>query len=334
MIHFNINGQNLSLSSPVVVSDSVNFLSADFNFSGEWNGLDKFVHFSKDEIVYDVQLENDSITPNMGVNLAEGFYSVYVHGSKFYNDELLKRITTNSVKLKVEKSGLLDGEPFPFTPASVGEKIVEYSKRYANDSKRYSEEAKETVENISESISESIYDEKEKAIKEIEQKVESFGYEERLKSLEDSSLNLNNEVEKRVEKDYKKIIDITTTENSAKIQFSIPKGTKEILIHGTGSCSKTSPLNISIDNVMVAQVASWFNTSNRIGIVKVKLIGGNIDTTDCFYGTSWTYFNRSFGAFKEGSYEDLSGSALLYIDGMSAGVDHINKGYKLKVWAR
>ena len=57
-----IKGQELEIIQNTIVSDSIDYLTAEFNFStNEWDGFIKWAHFKKDDIVYDVLLADDKI---------------------------------------------------------------------------------------------------------------------------------------------------------------------------------------------------------------------------------------------------------------------------------
>ena len=107
-----INGQSLDLHHSNVVEKSVDYLTADFQFmTNEWKGFRKWVHFSKGDIHYQIELKNDKVLKTDHLNLSSGEWDVYIHGS-------LERevITTNKVKLVVEATGELEGNYPEETP--------------------------------------------------------------------------------------------------------------------------------------------------------------------------------------------------------------------------
>lgn len=107
-----INGQSLELHHSNVVEKSVDYLTADFQFmTNEWKGFRKWVHFSKGDIHYQIELKNDKVLKTDHLNLSSGEWDVYIHGS-------LERevITTNKAKLVVEATGELEGEYPEETP--------------------------------------------------------------------------------------------------------------------------------------------------------------------------------------------------------------------------
>ena len=125
MIKGTVKGQSLVLSYPVTVSDTIGYLTAEFIFLGyDWDGLCKWVHFKKGEEVYVVQLHDGRITGDDHLNLSSGEWEVYLHGTAVKDGEVLRRITTVSRPMIVSQSGVLEGEPLPITPSSVGEQIL------------------------------------------------------------------------------------------------------------------------------------------------------------------------------------------------------------------
>src|SRR5574344_1473921 len=125
MITLKISGQELYIvSSPVMVSDTIDYQTAEFTFSGDWDGLVKWAHFSQDVEEYIIDVTDGQIIATDHLNLSNGVWQVYVHGDEVVNDVVTQRITTNIQTLKVLPTGNLDGEPLPLVPASVGEQIL------------------------------------------------------------------------------------------------------------------------------------------------------------------------------------------------------------------
>lgn len=125
LIYGSINCQKLSLASTYIVADTIDFLEAEFFFqSADWEGLEKWAHFTKGVEVYDIRLTEDRIRKDDHLNLTAGKWQVYLHGNEYNNGEVTQRVTTNEMTLYVEPTGTLDGEPFPEIPASVTEQIL------------------------------------------------------------------------------------------------------------------------------------------------------------------------------------------------------------------
>lgn len=124
MIFGSITGQRLMLRDGHIAADTIDYLTARFNFNADWNGLEKWAHFAQGDVVYDIRLTDDGIRKEDHLNLSAGVWKVYLHGNEYRNGEVRERITTQVVNLRVEPTGTLDGEPFPEMPASVTEQIL------------------------------------------------------------------------------------------------------------------------------------------------------------------------------------------------------------------
>lgn len=118
---FSVNHQALNRTdSYKPVSDSVEFLTARFNFlSGEWNGLTKTAIFKSANGNFEVILKNGFCVIPWEV-LVSSEFSVSVFGSA---DSVL--VTTNEVVVSQLNSGYVKGEtPQPPTP-TVYEQLIE-----------------------------------------------------------------------------------------------------------------------------------------------------------------------------------------------------------------
>lgn len=124
MIFGSVNGQKLMLRGGHVVADTIDYLTARFNFNADWNGLTKWAHFAKNGVVYDIPLTDDCIRKEDHLNLSAGLWKVYLHGNEFRDGAVVERITTCVETLQVHPTGTLDGEPFPEMPASETERIL------------------------------------------------------------------------------------------------------------------------------------------------------------------------------------------------------------------
>ncbi len=119
MLEFYITGQSLKMYSPVIAADSLNYLTAQFHFTGTaWDGYTRWAHFRKDSTVYDIALdENDMIAEDKALNLTIGEWEIYVTGTKDTS-----RLTTVVVIVTVKASGLIDA-PLHVIPMSVAEQV-------------------------------------------------------------------------------------------------------------------------------------------------------------------------------------------------------------------
>lgn len=126
MINVFIKGQTITIPQVKVVSDSVNYLEAQFLFqTADWSGLHKWAHFNDGDNVYDFEIIDDKITADKSLNLYAGSWKVYVHGERLNGEEIEKRITTDEAPLIVIQSGMLDGSPLPPIHPSATEQIAE-----------------------------------------------------------------------------------------------------------------------------------------------------------------------------------------------------------------
>lgn len=122
LLDFYIRNQKLSKIGPKLVADSINYVDCSFTFrTDDWNGIDKWVVFSKGGGSYRVNLVNDSIPEEAGLNLGAGLWFVSLFGE---NAEGTKRITTNSVTVEVAKSAVPEGGPLPVIGLSEAEQLA------------------------------------------------------------------------------------------------------------------------------------------------------------------------------------------------------------------
>ena len=119
MIKGNVVGQKLCADFPYIVGGSIDYLTAEFTFSDEWKGLDIWAHFSHGGTTYDIRLKDGKIEREDHLNLSDGHWHLYLHGTKEG-----MRITTNEVLFVVDESGAINGEPLPEIPLSAAEQIA------------------------------------------------------------------------------------------------------------------------------------------------------------------------------------------------------------------
>lgn len=124
MINAFIKNQSLRVSQEKLVSDTIDYIEASFKFqTTDWEGLEKWAHFSQGDTVYDIKLENDGIGKEKHLNLTAGYWYLYLHGNAVEDGEVVQRITTEKVRIAVEQTGVLNGDPLPLVPPSVGEQL-------------------------------------------------------------------------------------------------------------------------------------------------------------------------------------------------------------------
>ncbi len=122
-IKFTVRGQELKVITPItLVSDSVGYLNAEFDFSSDWDGLNKWAHVkNSDGTTYNLELTEDKIS---GLNLGAGRWSVWVHGNDVTSETPVTRITTGTVAFTVSASGVCIDGVLPYIPLTAEEKIA------------------------------------------------------------------------------------------------------------------------------------------------------------------------------------------------------------------
>jgi len=118
MIDFYITDQSVRFASPVIAANSRDYLTAASTLAGKpGTATPSGCTFRQDETVYDLSIEDDTLTAESHLNLSIGQWEVYITGTK--GDS---RITTVPVYIQVMESGLID-EPLHQIPMSVAEQV-------------------------------------------------------------------------------------------------------------------------------------------------------------------------------------------------------------------
>lgn len=120
-------GQRLCLEQATIAADTIDYLNARFSFSEDWDGAEKFAFFAKsgqEDEPAEVPLTDDAITEAQHLNLTAGRWKVWLVGLRTEGAEITQRITTTVAEIRVQLSGVTDGEPFPGETGSAGEQIV------------------------------------------------------------------------------------------------------------------------------------------------------------------------------------------------------------------
>ena len=125
-MNFKVTNQTIERTDSVsVIADSINYLTANFKFSSDWDTLEKHVTFTLGSNVYDKTIdEDDEIKANQGLNLTEGAWTVGVVGIEAVNGTTVERITADTVSLTVSAAGALGGEAFPEISGAFGEAVL------------------------------------------------------------------------------------------------------------------------------------------------------------------------------------------------------------------
>ena len=107
-------GQALTIDTPVIASDSVNYIEARFVFlNRDWDGLAIHAIFDDGDVAYACPLKDGRVAQDNGLYLGAGTWRVHLVGSAMDGDVLVRRITTNPAKIEVVCAGRMDGEPVP-----------------------------------------------------------------------------------------------------------------------------------------------------------------------------------------------------------------------------
>ena len=101
-----IRGQRLMLRTPLVVADSINYLTAKFTFDPDWAGRAITAYFVCGDKTITAELTSGEITAEQGINLTAGRWELKLSGIK--GDS---RVTAGPVWFDVLPFGATDGEP-------------------------------------------------------------------------------------------------------------------------------------------------------------------------------------------------------------------------------
>lgn len=200
-----VYGQSLALGPAFPVSDTIDYITAEFTFeTPDWDGVEKWVHFTKDDKAFVAKLTDNKLSADKHINLAAGVWEIYLHGNKDGT-----RITTNVCLLKVKPTGVIDGKPLPEVPLTAAEQIALDADKALKKAEEASDKAelairkadeisevktevgkikndvadiKKTVEHISEEKVKEYADRAEKAARDIAVKADN--HENRLSNLE------------------------------------------------------------------------------------------------------------------------------------------------------
>ena len=144
-IKLEVRGQQLSLFAPRLVAGTVGYFYALAQFSTDWEGTTRWVHFqAPNGTVYDRELDDRGRTGD--VALYAGHWRVWLHGNDRVEGEPKLRITTESVSFRVEEGGSLNGVPFPNIELTAEEQIAANAAEALRLSKRALKEAEKVVQ--------------------------------------------------------------------------------------------------------------------------------------------------------------------------------------------
>jgi hypothetical protein len=134
-IEFEVDGQRLIRTSEAyMISGSENFVECVFDFSNDWETLDKWAVFIQGEDIYKISIVNNTCLIPIECTAIEGEFTIHVVGCKDAENIIA---TTNEKLLTVR--------PSIFFPAikSYIQKIIEYIKSMKQDVKQANAEVKQ-----------------------------------------------------------------------------------------------------------------------------------------------------------------------------------------------
>lgn len=122
-IKFRIRGQSLTAHFPEpMVAGTIGYFDAEFNFTPEWSGLNKWLHLmDQNGNVYDIEIVDGRADR---LNLPAGDWLAYIHGNELTDGVPKLRLTTSPVRFVVEPVGDLSGALMPEIPVSAEEQIA------------------------------------------------------------------------------------------------------------------------------------------------------------------------------------------------------------------
>lgn len=121
IIDYKVDSQILRRTSRnLIVADSIKYLAVRFNFSDEWKGTKKTVVFLYDGYSYNVLLDENEIAIVPHEVIKSPGFNLSAYGT---NNGM--RITTNTCKVSVIKSGYCEGETPPEPTQNVYEQILD-----------------------------------------------------------------------------------------------------------------------------------------------------------------------------------------------------------------
>lgn len=105
MLTATVRGQRMQLRTPLVVADSINYITARFAFDKDWDGRIITAFFVHENTVISAIVQNNEIVANQGINLTAGTWEVKLVGVSGNS-----RITAGPEKITVMPFGVFEGE--------------------------------------------------------------------------------------------------------------------------------------------------------------------------------------------------------------------------------
>lgn len=133
MITLTLEGQNLSVSTPHIVADTVDYLTISIVRGREWEKLQLHIFLQLGTKTYELVTDGEYIGTDAHINLTEGRWSVAVTGYAFEDDQMVQKITTNTIGLNVASPPPESGSDLPYTPPSAIEQIAAIAQSVRDD---------------------------------------------------------------------------------------------------------------------------------------------------------------------------------------------------------
>jgi hypothetical protein len=133
MITLTLEGQNLSVSTPHIVADTVDYLTISIVRGREWKKLQLHIFLQLGTKTYELVTDGEYIGTDAHINLTEGRWSISVTGYAFEDDQMVMKITTNTIGLNVAPPPPDSGSDLPYTPPSAIEQIAAIAQSVRDD---------------------------------------------------------------------------------------------------------------------------------------------------------------------------------------------------------
>lgn len=133
MITLTLEGQNLSVSTPHIVADTVDYLTISIVRGREWEKLQLHIFLQLGTKTYELVTDGEYIGTDAHINLTEGRWSIAVTGYAFEDDQMVMKITTNTIGLNVAPPPPDAGSDLPYTPPSAIEQIAAIAQSVRDD---------------------------------------------------------------------------------------------------------------------------------------------------------------------------------------------------------
>jgi hypothetical protein len=134
MLKFFVENQKIHKPEWYTIADKqIEFVDCEFEFSKEWDGLDKTAQFSQDCKTYNVHLGTENKSCYLPTEIHDGIMQLSIFGYSTAENSSL-RATTAGVNIRVQKSGFVSSEetPIPPTPDLYAQLIAEIEEKTAD----------------------------------------------------------------------------------------------------------------------------------------------------------------------------------------------------------